>query len=159
MFEDVWEKLEEEYAPMMDDRGCWEWMGALNRKGYGIRTYYFPGRVQKNMTLHRVMYEKYKGPIPKGMLVCHSCDNPRCGNPGHLWLGTDRDNARDRESKGRGRQPAGERNGHALCSNTTAEVVRQMANAGIPRKELEEFFSLPKHVIGKIARGKTYVQH
>ena len=75
---------------------CWEWTGATN-EGYGqISVNNRPCRV------HRLMAEHVFGPIPKGMLVCHSCDNRLCVNPAHLWLGTKSQNFKDMWAKGRG---------------------------------------------------------
>jgi hypothetical protein len=76
--------------------GCWVWTGNKNEKGYGLV------RIDgKRYKAHRIAYELYIGDIPSGMLVCHSCDNPECCNPKHLWLGTHADNQRDKIAKGR----------------------------------------------------------
>ena len=76
---------------------CWEWQGAKNNIGYGMI------RDEKKMrTTHRVSYEEHNNvKIPRYMCVCHSCDNPICVNPNHLWLGTMKDNIRDMLKKGR----------------------------------------------------------
>ena len=76
--------------------GCRLWIGANRPSGYG--------RVvcgNKTLTAHRVAWETFVGPIPPGMDVLHSCDNPPCVNPDHLFLGTDLDNVRDMIAKGR----------------------------------------------------------
>ena len=75
---------------------CWNWTGAT-ANGYGVLN--FGGQVRA----HRLAYETFVGPIPDGLLVCHRCDNPRCVNPGHLFVGTNSDNTRDMVSKGRQR--------------------------------------------------------
>jgi hypothetical protein len=78
--------------------GCWEWTGRISVVGYGqIKDHY------KTRNAHRVSYELNVGPIPDGLVVCHTCDNRKCVNPSHLWVGTFGDNNRDREAKGRGR--------------------------------------------------------
>lgn len=76
---------------------CWEWTACTNNIGYGM----FRWETGKMRTAHRVSYEMFKGIIPKGKIVCHTCDNPRCVNPDHLWVGTHQDNFDDMISKGR----------------------------------------------------------
>jgi len=77
---------------------CWLWQGFLNRQGYGNTM--INGYTTK---AHRWSYLLFKGPIGP-FCVCHSCDNPSCVNPDHLWLGTKKQNAIDREVKGRNAQ-------------------------------------------------------
>jgi hypothetical protein len=76
--------------------GCHEWQGALTYNGYGRIG--VNGKVQR---AHRVAYELAHGPIPEGIVVCHRCDNPRCCNPDHLFLGTTQENVDDKVQKGR----------------------------------------------------------
>ena len=82
--------------------GCWVWTKATLHYGYGgvpFKTDPFARRVL--MGIHRVAWMLTHGPIPKGMEVMHICDNPPCGNPSHLRLGTHADNMRDARNKGR----------------------------------------------------------
>ncbi len=77
---------------------CWIWQAALKRDGYGLF------RVESYVAMrsaHRVSWEIAFGEIPTGMQVLHRCDNPPCVNPSHLWLGTQQDNIRDMNEKGR----------------------------------------------------------
>jgi len=79
-----------------DENGCWPWIGAKTHYGYGkIR------KNHKQIGAHRISYELHIGKIPKGMSVLHSCDNPGCVNPKHLFLGTQSDNLKDMFKKGR----------------------------------------------------------
>lgn len=77
---------------------CWPYHGYIAPKGYGRFS------VNRNARMaHRVAYLIAFGPIPEGKIVCHKCDNRRCVNPAHLYVGTDQDNASDREARQRSR--------------------------------------------------------
>lgn len=93
--ERFWEKVNKN-GPVMPgmDTPCWEWVAALNNKGYGVI------RVgQRNEYAHRLAYEMQHGPIPEGMRVLHRCDHPPCVR--HLFAGSMKDNTQDMIRKGR----------------------------------------------------------
>lgn len=96
---------------------CWEWKGAKYRGGYGHFRLKVNG-VWKMYKAHRFSYEWHKGTIGKNLCVCHSCDNPKCVNPEHLFLGTVQDNNLDKFLKGR--HDYGIKNGH---NHLTWEIV------------------------------------
>lgn len=83
--------------------GCWEWTGLLNDYGYGR----FSRHDRTDIRAHRFMWMIFNGD-PGELFVCHTCDNPRCVNPFHLFLGTNADNMRDCKAKGRNRAPLAE---------------------------------------------------
>lgn len=87
------------YVEKRGDSDCWEWTGARYKNGYG---HFNNGR--ESGYAHRLSFSLFRGPVPKRKHVCHSCDNPPCVNPSHLWIGTAKDNAMDRQKKGRGRR-------------------------------------------------------
>lgn len=78
---------------------CWNWSGKINTSGYAQMV--MRGNKKKQVLVHRISYEVFKGKIPEGLLVCHSCDNTICVNPDHLWLGTQKDNFHDAMKKKR----------------------------------------------------------
>lgn len=83
--------------------GCWVWKAHKNKNGYGQFGVMLEGRngYMVNRYAHRVSWMLYRGEIPEGLCVCHSCDNPSCVNPDHLFLGTRKDNTQDMINKGR----------------------------------------------------------
>lgn len=81
---------------LVTENGCWEWQGFRHKKGYGDMSYRC-----KNWRVHRLAYHLFHGPIPKGMVICHTCDNRPCCNPLHLFLGTFDINNKDMAAKGR----------------------------------------------------------
>ncbi len=100
--------------------GCWEWQGYRDKDGYGQIS--SGRRNPKLLRVHRALWEIVFGSIPKGMCVCHSCDNPPCANPAHLFLGTDASNMADRD--GKKRQAKGEAHGSAKLTVTQVEAIR-----------------------------------
>src|SRR5690606_18431715 len=93
--------LEERFwSKVTKGESCWEWGGYVDKQsGYG-KLAMRPG---PPTGAHRVSWQLHNGPIPEGMWVLHSCDNPKCVRPDHLFLGTPLDNSRDMVSKGRER--------------------------------------------------------
>lgn len=128
--------------------GCWEWMACL-RRGYGILS------VNKRAQLaHRFSWELHNGPIPKGMHICHHCDNPKCVNPDHLFIGTHQDNMQDMVAKGRAVK--GERVGGSKLSETQVRVIRNYLNVGVLEKCLARSFGVSRSTIGDIKHRRIW---
>ena len=98
---------------------CDIFKGGKDKDGYGWQ------RALGERKAHRVAWVKANGPIPKGMLVCHSCDNPSCINPDHLWLGTPKQNMEDKQRKGRGRYTGHDCRGE---SNPNSRLTQEQVN-------------------------------
>ena len=99
--ERFWSKVIKPGEENADD-GCWEWAGCRPRRSCGVASYgRFSTATSKSVLAHRFSWELHNGPIPDGMVVCHRCDNTGCVRPEHLFVGTQADNLRDCQSKGR----------------------------------------------------------
>jgi hypothetical protein len=127
---------------------CWEWTGGGTESGYGRTT-----RDGKGYTLPRLVYERYVGPIPEGLWVLHRCDNPRCVNPTHLFLGTHKDNMADMVAKGRHCPVSGERNKSARLTEAQVREMRLRRQAGEQVKVLAGEYGVSGMTVSKITRG------
>lgn len=124
--------------------GCWIWKASLSgQNGYG---FFRIGKKEGCTTAHRFSYTLDKGIIPEGMLVCHSCDKPTCVNPNHLFLGTHRDNAIDRQNKGRGSAPR----------KLTLKQVKRIKSSTISQSKLALQFKVSRATIAHIQYGQTW---
>jgi hypothetical protein len=140
------ERFEERFAKGND---CWQWMNSKGSGGYGL--FCFKGRLQG---AHRVSYQLYVGDIPKGMHVCHRCDNPSCVNPSHLFLGTALDNAHDRDKKGRCQ--SGENHYRAKLTEKQVKEIREKWANGARNIDLSREFGVDKRNISNIVYYHTW---
>lgn len=141
------------YVNKKDEENCWEWTGHRNGLGYGTFTVKNTTRV----LAHRFSYKINKGEIPKGYLVLHSCDNPPCVNIKHLWLGSDLDNAHDRDKKGRQAPSSGESNGNSKLTWDDVARMRGMQSSGCySLAELGRIFHVSDSMAGRIIKNKAW---
>ena len=101
--------------------GCWQWTGTKNAAGYGMIAV-----AGKKQLAHRLVYQSVHGVLKKHHVVCHSCDNPGCVNPDHLWQGTQRDNIRDQMDKGR--MALGEKRANSKLTEDAVRDIRASAH-------------------------------
>ena len=146
----AWERFRAKVC--VAESGCWEWIGARNGGSRGPRygNFVFKGTVHK---AHRVAWEIYRGQIPVGVEVCHRCDNEKCVNPDHLFLGTHQDNMDDMMRKGRGN-----RDGKASRKVTDDQVreIRLRAAAGVTAAEMARELGMSKSGVCRIVRGESF---
>lgn len=140
--ERLWSRLEQEPG------GCWVWPGGKALGGYGV--IWFRGRSEG---AHRVAYILTHGEVPPGMFVLHSCDNPPCCNPAHLFLGTHSENMHDMDRKGR-RVVRGLRFGvehhSARLTPDTVRAIRASLDEGVTARALAREYGVASGTIDKI---------
>lgn len=143
--ERFWAKVEKR------DSGCWEWIAGTHN-GYGVINVY-KEREHSSTThkAHRVAWFLTHGRWPKSKLL-HTCDNTRCVRPKHCYEGTQLDNARDRETRGRGNHAKGERHGSARLNETKVRAIRA---TNLEDKVWAERFGVSISTIQHAREGRT----
>lgn len=118
-----------------EERGeCLEWIGPRSSLGYGqVRE---GGAGSRRRLVHRLIYQYRHGPIPPGLFVCHTCDNPPCLRDEHHFLGTARDNAVDMVTKGRAVDNRGERHGSSKLTESAVLAIRARRATGAKLAEI-----------------------
>lgn len=130
---------------------CWEWQGAKSPGSHNYGKLSAWGE-QASIYAHRVVWELENGQIPEGMFVCHTCDNPPCCNPDHLFLGTPKDNVQDAISKGRWKTHMQK---PALNAEQTETIRSMYGKPGATLKKLSEIFSVCTATIFKVIHRKS----
>ena len=138
------------YVDMSENtKECWLWTGSVRRGGYGGSS--FKGKV---ISSHRLSYILFKGEIPEGKLVCHTCDNPPCVKPSHLWIGTVKDNSIDMVTKGRSLH--GEAHKKSKIKNEDVVNIRKMNIDGIAQNEIALQYGLTAGHVNNIVKKRAW---
>lgn len=130
---------------------CWNWTGYRNSYGYGKFC------LNKKIDFaHRVSFTLFKGEIPKGMCILHSCDNPRCVRPQHIRLGTHKENMEDKVAKNRQHKPNGELNGRSKLKNHDVSELLVLHAFGFSGVELAKQFDISIAVVSTIINNRSW---
>lgn len=135
----------------LSDSGCWEWSHSTNKLGYGC--FWFVDRTHQ---AHRVSYRLFKGPFNSALLVCHTCDNPSCVNPDHLFLGTNQDNCDDKIRKGRSADTRGDKNPRSKIRSTDLGRIRYRLKKGDTCAHIAAYYGVHETTISRIKLGRTW---
>lgn len=133
---------------------CWDWTAYRQKRGYGVFVF-----KSKDELAHRVSWILKNGEIPAGMCICHKCDNPSCVRPGHLFIGTHKDNMNDRNKKGRARggSHVGENNPTAkLTKHQAAEIRRRYIFRKVTSRMLSKEFGVSNQTIINIVHNRVW---
>lgn len=150
------------WSHVQKTESCWIWKASVGSHGYGNS---WDGR--KVETAPRVSWKIHFGEIPKGMYVCHHCDNRKCVNPAHLFLGSPSDNYRDMANKGRlvSTPSYGEKNGLSKLTWKQVDQIRSIWNSEKPKhrkarkytsRRLADLFGVTKGVILSILHNEIW---
>lgn len=142
--ERFWEKVDKR-SPVE----CWEWQAVCNARGYGLFRY-----EGKSALAHRFSYILHHGDLPDGDFVLHSCDNPACINPHHLFAGSHTDNMADMTKKGR--QLRGVKSWSAKLTNTEVKEIRKCYAQGEYQQSIADSFGVSVATISMIVNRKIW---
>ncbi len=134
------------YADVGGPSDCWEWTGTITSDGYGRAQC-----AKEKWSAHRLSYHIFRGPIPNGLFICHTCDNKKCVNPSHLYAGTAQDNSNDAVE--RGLQPRGIDMHNSVL---TPKDVREIRCSEKSSRALAKQFSVSQATIMKVLTGRTW---
>lgn len=113
---------------VIKSEGCWGWKGHLDKNGYPLLKSGTGGKEFKETRGGRISWLIYRGEIPKGKYLLHTCDNPTCTNPEHMFLGTPKENSQDMVAKGRGNK--GSKHGNSKLDEEKIKEIRKMYDDG-----------------------------
>lgn len=130
---------------------CWLWTGVPGRTGYAQTSIH-----RRSLSVHRLAYEVWVGPIPNGLFVLHRCDVRACCNPKHLFLGTHEDNMEDMVSKGRAASNHGEIHASAKLTDKMVLEIRRRGRCGERHSALAEEYMVCRQHISRLVAGQRW---
>ena len=134
---------------------CWVWTANTIKDGYG--------HVRENGKMklaHQIAWERVYGEIPENIKVCHSCDNPPCVNPKHLFLGTQKQNMEDMSRKGRHHDVAGYKHSRRKLSGDDIIAIRSIARGNnVFKKEIGQIFGISITHVTRIVNRESWLRN
>ncbi|MCP4487836.1 MAG: hypothetical protein GY820_11040 [Gammaproteobacteria bacterium] len=132
---------------------CWEWQASKSQRGYGQFSATVGGRL-RNMRAHRLAYIWSGNDLQDDDILCHTCDNPSCVNPDHLFVGTHQDNMADKVAKER--QAKGEDIAVSILTEAQVHEIRRRFASGESGPTIADDFGVTKQCVYSIAKRKTW---
>ena len=124
--------------------GCWNWTAGIGRGGYGRAKHN-----RQEYKAHRYSYQVFVGEIPDDKILCHKCDNPRCVNPAHVYVGTHKDNSHDRMARGR------YKNGRTKLAPEDYGEIRILYNEGVGPKAIAAEYGITPSSVYRIIHNQV----
>lgn len=152
------EKDVQRFWSKIDRRGpdeCWEWK-QVRKEGYGAFCY-----GDKRIKAHRLSFMMHHRPLYEGEYVCHTCDNPPCVNPNHLWAGTHAQNMADMAAKGRSNssQKTGEGNSNSTLTIPEVMAIRVLWRNHLPQSQIATFLGCSKATVSLVCNEGRWASH
>ncbi len=135
--------------------GCWEWIKTLNLWGYGKITYR-DNKKSKEISAHRLSYILNIGKLPKKKLVLHKCDNRKCVNPQHLYLGTQKDNMNDMINKKRAVILKGSQAPWSKLNENDVIEIKKLLITNLSQYKIGKLFNVSRSAILNIKNGSNW---
>ena len=137
------------------ENGCIEFTGAKTKNGYGQ---FYINETIGMVRAHRFSFELSYGKIPEGLIICHKCDNPKCVNVDHLFLGTYKDNSDDKIKKGRFKSSYTDLGNHpnSILSVQDVKKIKYLINNGLRNVDIAKKFNISHKLVSLIRLGKRW---
>ena len=145
----VYQPIEERFVKYVNETdSCWLWIGHVDSCGYGRIRLPYHGPM---FSAARWFWQYIIGPIPNNKVLCHTCDTPPCVKLDHLYVGTQKTNARDREDRGRG----GGLGGRRRCLTSEEQIaIKKKHTQGIIIQDIADEYKVSKRTIYRYIKGE-----